>query len=44
MKEAAANLVPHSLSVDMYITNAEKDSKFRKTGIFFQSLRKMFMI
>ena len=43
-KKAAANLVAYSLSIDTYITNSEKESKLRKTGIFFQSIRKMLMI
>ena len=43
-KKAAANLAAHSLSIDTYITNTEKESKLRKTGIFFQSIRKMLMI
>ena len=43
-KKAAANLVAYSLSIDTYITNTEKESKLRKTGIFFQSIRKMLMI
>ena len=43
-KIAAANLAPYSLSIDTYITNTEKESKLRKTGIFFQSIRKMLMI
>ena len=42
--KAAANLAAYSLSIDTYITNTEKDSKLRKTGIFFQSIRKMLMI
>ena len=43
-KKAAANLVAYSLFIDTYITNTEKESKPRKAGIFFQSIRKMFMI
>ena len=43
-KKAAANLAAYSLSIDKYITNTEKESKLRKTGIFFQSIRKMLMI
>ena len=43
-KKAAANVAAYSLSIDTYITNTEKESKLRKTGIFFQSIRKMFMI
>ena len=43
-KKAAANLAAYSLSIDTYITNTEKESKLRKTGIFFQSIRKMLMI
>ena len=43
-KKATANLAAHSLSIDTYITNTEKESKLRKTGIFFQSIRKMLMI
>ena len=34
----AANLAACSLSFDTYITNIEKQSKLRKTGIFFQRL------
>ena len=46
MKElkAAANLPAYSLSIDAYITNTEKESKLRKTGKFFQSIRKVFMM
>ena len=43
-KKAAADLATYSLSIDAYITNTEKESKHRKTGIFFQSIRKMLMI
>ena len=43
-KKAAANLAAYSLSIDTYINNTEKEAKLRKTGIFFQSIRKMFMI
>ena len=43
-QKAAAKLVAHNLSVDMYITNTETEIKLKKTGIFFQSLRKIFMI
>ena len=43
-KKAAANLAAYNLSIDTYITNTEKESKLRKTGIFFQSVRKMLMI
>ena len=43
-KKAATNLAAYSLSIDTYITNTEKESKLRKTGIFFQSIRKMLMI
>ena len=43
-KKAAANLATYSLSIDTYITNTEKESKLRKTVIFFQSIRKMLMI
>ena len=43
-KKAAANLAAYSLSMDTYITNTEKESKVRKAGIFFQSIRKMLMI
>ena len=43
-KKAVVSVVAHSLSVDTYITNNEKESERRKTGTFFQSLRKMFMI
>ena len=43
-KKATANLAACSLSIDTYITNTEKKSKLRKTGIFFQSIRKMLMI
>ena len=43
-KKAAANLAAYSLSIDTYINNTEKEGKLRKTGIFFQSIRKMFMI
>ena len=43
-KKAAANLAAYSLSMDTYITNIEKESKLRKAGIFFQSIRKMLMI
>ena len=35
--------VAYSLSIDTYITNTEKERKLRKTGIFFQSIRKMLM-
>ena len=42
--KVAANIAAYSLSIDTYITNTEKDSKLRKTGIFFQSIRKMLMI
>ena len=40
-KKAAANLAAYSLSIDTYITNTEKEGKFRKTGIFFQSIGKI---
>ena len=43
-KKAAANLAAYSLSIDTYINNTEKESKLSKTGIFFQSTKKMFMI
>ena len=43
-KIADANLTAYSLSIDTYITNTEKESKFRETGIFFQSIRKMLII
>ena len=43
-KKAAANLAAYSLSIDTYITNTEKESKLSKTGVFFQSIRKMLMI
>ena len=43
-QKAATNLAANSLSINTYITNTEKESKLRKTGIFFQNLRKMFMI
>ena len=43
-KKAAANLAAYRLSIDTYITNSEKEIKLRKTGIFFQSIRKMLMI
>ena len=43
-KKAAADLAAYSLSIDTYITITEKESKLRKTGIFFQSIRKMLMI
>ena len=43
-KKAAANLAAYSLSIDTYITNTEQDSKFRKTGIFFQSIGKMLVM
>ena len=43
-KKAAANLASYSLSIDTYINNTEKESKLRKTGIFFQSIKKMLMI
>ena len=43
-KKAAGNLAAYSLSIDRYITITEKESKLRKTGIFFQSIRKMLMI
>ena len=33
-KKAAADLATYSLSIDAYITNTEKESKHRKTGIF----------
>ena len=39
-KKAAANLAAYSLSIDTYITNTGKANKLRKTGIFFQSIRK----
>ena len=42
-QKAAANLAAYSLFIDTYITNTEKESKLRKTGIFFQCLRKMFI-
>ena len=43
-KKAATNLAAYSLSIDTYITNTEKETKLRKTGKFFQSIRKMLMI
>ena len=43
-KKVAANLAACSLSMDTYITNTGKESKLRKAGIFFQSIRKMLMI
>ena len=43
-KKAAANLATYGLSIDKYITNTVKESKLRKTGIFFQSIRKILMI
>ena len=43
-KKAAANLAAYSLSIDTYMTNIEKETKLRKTGIFFQSIGKMLMI
>ena len=43
-KKAAANLAAYSLSIDTYMTNTEKETKLRKTGIFFQSIGKMLMI
>ena len=43
-KKAAANLAAYYLSFDTYINNTEKESKLRKTGIFFQSIKKMFII
>ena len=42
-QKAAANLAAYSLFIDTFITNTEKESKLRKTGIFFQCLRKMFI-
>ena len=46
MKEIkeAANLAAYSLSIDMYINDTEKESKLRKTGIFFQSIKKLLII
>ena len=35
-KKAAANLTAYSLSTDTYITNTEKESELRKTGIKYQ--------
>ena len=32
-----------TLSIDTYITNTEEENKLRKTGIFFESLLKMFI-
>ena len=43
-KKAAANLATYGLSIDKYITNTVKESKLRKMGIFFQSIRKILMI
>ena len=43
-QKAAANLAAYSLSIDKYVTKTEKESKFRKTSIFFQSLWKIFKI
>ena len=43
-KKAAEDLATYSLSIDTWITNTEKECKNRKTGIFFQSIRKMLMI
>ena len=43
-KKAAANFAAYSLSIDTCVTNTEKESKLRKTGIFFENLRKMFMM
>ena len=42
--KVAANIAAYSLSIDTYITNTEKESKLRKTGIFFQNITKMLMI
>ena len=43
-KKAAANLAAYSLSIDTHKTNTKKESKLRKTSIFFQSIRKMLLI
>ena len=43
-KKAAANLAAYCLSFDTYINNTEKESKLWKAGIFFQSIKKMFII
>ena len=43
-EKAAANLAAYSLSIDTCITITEKESKLRKAGIFFETLKKMFMI
>ena len=43
-KNAAANLPACSLSIDTCINNTEKERELRKTSIFFQSIKKMFMI
>ena len=43
-KKAAANIAAYSLSIDTYITKPEKESKLRKKGMFFQSIRKMLLI
>ena len=43
-KKAAEDLAAYNISIDTYITITEKESKHRKTGIFFQSIRKMLMI
>ena len=43
-KKAAAHLALYSFSIDRYITNTEKESKLRKTGTSFQSIRKMLPI
>ena len=43
-KKATANIAAYSLSIDTYITKPEKESKLRKKGMFFQSIRKMLLI
>ena len=42
--KVAANISAYSFSIDTYITNTEKESKLRKTSIFFQNITKMLMI
>ena len=39
-----ADFPAYSLSIDTYIPNTEEESKLRKTGIFFQSTMKVFII
>ena len=43
-KKTAEKLVAYSFCIDTYITNTEKESKLRKTDIFFQSIKKILMI